>query len=188
MGDVVKGTGIPIAFIEGDGSVQIVDADHPLPIGSGDITIAPGDVEIGAVEIKDVTGENRAAVDGTGRISVVDSAVLGAVDGVEGKLDTLHTDLSAVGTATTNDDVTVDSTSGGVQILASNSSRKGFIVQNTGANNIRVSIGNNPTTTHGIQLAAGASLAMSAPNCPTGAIKAIREGGSNSTCAAIEVV
>lgn len=205
-----------IYFKDGDGNFVAVDADNPLPtnaVVTGEITIDPGDIEVGAVELKDGATDQRAVVDGTGQLSVKDAAVIAAVDtlealitatnaalvtidghvdGVEAKLDTLNTSVvesrDPDGTGTTNDDVTVDATSGGVQILAANSARKGFIVQNTGANAIRVSIGSNATTTHGIQLAAGASMAMSAPYCPVGVIKAIREGANSSTCAAIEVV
>lgn len=97
-------------------------------------------------------------------------------------------EASDAGTATTNTDVVVDATAGGVVILAANAHRKGFIIQNTGADNVRVSIGSNPTATHGIQLRAGESLSMAAPKCPTGLIKAIREGAVSSACAAIEVV
>lgn len=215
-----------IYFIE-DGQLVAVSPENPLPIagdiGAGDIVLAPGDVQIGAVEIKDAAGANRAAVDGTGHLFVVDAALLAAVDGVEalltaidGHVDTLeantdgiealltalgantdgleaalatlHADMNDGGVATTSDDIAVDATAGGVLLLAANADRKGFIVQNTGANAIRVSIGSNAVANHGIQLAAGASLAMSAPKCPTGVIKAIREGANSSTASRIEVV
>lgn len=305
MGDIMRAdpASLQIYFKDSGGNFIAVDEDNPLPTSgggtTGDITIAPGDVQIGAVEIKDGATDQRAVVDGTGQLSVKDIAVIAAVDGleaalaaldahlvgglvdgqihadlttlhadvdtlealitatnvalgsvdghvdgvegllttqagyldglealitatnvalgsvdghvdgiealiaatnaalatqagyldgVEGKLDTLNTDLTAAGTATTNDDIAVTGAVGGVVILAANANRKMFVVQNTGANNIRVSIASNPTATHGIQLAAGESFSMAAPNCPTGAIKAIREGGTDSTCAGIEVV
>lgn len=207
-----------IYFIE-DGQLVAVSPDTPLPVGAeftGDIMIQPGDVQIGAVELKDGATDQRAVVNGGGALLVVDAAVLAAVDGleanmatlighvdgVEGKLDvlhadvdgleaalaTLHADMNDGGVATTSDDIAVDATAGGVVLLAANADRKGFIVQNTGANAIRVSIGSNAVANHGIQLAAGASLAMSAPKCPTGVIKAIREGANSSTASRIEIV
>ena len=38
-----------------------------------EVTISAGDVQIGAVELKDGTGTNRAAIDATGRLAVVQS-------------------------------------------------------------------------------------------------------------------
>lgn len=96
--------------------------------------------------------------------------------------------LNVAGTATHTADATVDSTAGGVTLLALNANRKGAIIQNTGTANIRVSVGGTPTTSTGIQLAAGASLTLAAPFCPTAAVKAIREGGTSSTAAVMEIV
>lgn len=94
---------------------------------------------------------------------------------------------STAGTPTHTADITVDATAGGVTLLASNANRKSAVIQNVGAANIRVSVGGTPTTTNGIQLAPGQTLALSMPYIPTGAIKAIREGGSSSTAAVLEV-
>jgi hypothetical protein len=101
----------------------------------------------------------------------------------------LRVTLDRSGTATDTADQTVDNTGGGVTILAANANRRGATVQNTGAATIRVTVdGTAPTTTKGLQLAAGAVLSLSMPDCPTSAIKAIREGGSNSTVYVSEVV
>lgn len=95
---------------------------------------------------------------------------------------------ATTGTPTHTADITVDSTAGGVTLLAANANRKMAIIQNTGTNPMRVSVGGTPTASNGIQLQGGDSLNISAPYIPTGAIKAIREGASNTTAAVLEIV
>lgn len=72
------------------------------------------------------------------------------------------------------------------QILAANTARKKYIVQNTGAANIRVGI-TGVTATTGFRLVAGGSMVIEMPNCPTNAIFAIREGATNSIAFAQEI-
>lgn len=99
----------------------------------------------------------------------------------------LTAEQGSPGTPNFTTDVAVDNTATGVEVLAAAATRKRLIVQNTGANPVRFSIGSNPTATHGLRLAAGESRAFDAPFCPTGAVRAIREGGSNSTVACCEI-
>lgn len=94
----------------------------------------------------------------------------------------------ASGTPTHQSDITVDGTSGGVTLLAANANRKGVFIQNTGIANMRVSLGGIPTATTGIQLAGGQIMALSTPFIPVGTIKAIRESGTSTTAAVVEIV
>lgn len=97
-------------------------------------------------------------------------------------------DVASTGDANDNDDVVVDATVGGVVLLAANSGRKSALISNVGAATMRVTTdGSDPTPTHGKQLVAGASLSLSSPYCPTAAVKAIREGGTNTSANASEV-
>lgn len=85
-------------------------------------------------------------------------------------------------------DVAVDGTVGGVTVLAANVNRKGAIIQNTGSANMRVTVnGSAAAANRGIQVPPGGLLNLSAPFCPTGVVKAIREGGVSTTAAAIEL-
>lgn len=74
-------------------------------------------------------------------------------------------------------------------ILAANTARKGMIIQNTDAlNNVRVNLaGTDATTTNGIQIKPGQALTLTRPNCPTGAIKAIREGATDAVVHVVEL-
>lgn len=94
---------------------------------------------------------------------------------------------ATAGTPAHTADVTVDATAGGVTLLAANTNRKAAMIQNTGAANMRVSVGGTPTATNGIQVAPGQVLTLSSPYCPTGAIKAIREGATSTTAAPLEI-
>lgn len=93
---------------------------------------------------------------------------------------------SYVPTATHTADNTV--TSASETLLAANTSRKGCILQNTHATeSVRVRLdGGTATTTSGMQLKAGATLALTTPTCPTNAITAIREGSSDVTVHVVE--
>lgn len=142
-----------------------IDSANPLPV---DATLEVGDLEIGAVELKDGSSDNRATVDSAGVQSVKEAA-------------------NVAGTPTHAADITVDATAGGVTLLAANAARKAAIIQNTGTATMRVSIGGTPATNTGFQVAAGGVLRIEAPFCPTGAIKAIREGAVSTTAAPFEV-
>lgn len=95
---------------------------------------------------------------------------------------------SPAGTAADSDDIAVDNTAGGVTILAANANRKSAMIQNVGSANMRVTTDDSaPTATHGKQVGPGDSLVLSQPNCPTAAVKAIREGASDTTASVSEV-
>lgn len=74
-----------------------------------------------------------------------------------------------------------------VSILAANTARKKYIVQNTGTANIRVGV-TGVTATTGFRLVPGGSMVIEMPNCPTNAIFAIREGATSSIAFAQEIV
>lgn len=84
-------------------------------------------------------------------------------------------------------DVTVDNTAGGVVLLAANTARKKLIVQNTGAQPMRVNFGSDPTTTTGLQMPANTTREFGWPYPITSEVKAIREGGTNTTATAMEI-
>lgn len=72
-------------------------------------------------------------------------------------------------------------------ILAANTARKGFIIENVSANNVRVNLaGATATTTNGLRLAENQVLTMLDPFCPKGAITAIREGASDAVLHVVE--
>lgn len=73
-----------------------------------------------------------------------------------------------------------------VQVLASNSSRKTAIIQNTGLANVRIGI-SGVTATTGMRIAPGDMILFDMPFCPTGAIFAIREGSISSIVLAQEI-
>lgn len=75
--------------------------------------------------------------------------------------------------------------SSAVSVLAANASRKKLILQNTGANNVRVGV-SGVTATTGFRLTAGAVVIFDMPHCPTTQIFAIRES-ADSTVLAQEV-
>lgn len=151
------------------------DADNRIrvSIDGGTFELTPGDVEIGAVELKNATDDTRAVI-GT-------STPAAAAGGLTTR------EAPTAGTSTQPADITVDATSGGVVLLAANASRKSAVIQNTGAATMRLRIDGDPTTTRGLQIAAGQSFNIGMPFCPTGAIKAIREGSTSTTAAVMEI-
>jgi hypothetical protein len=93
------------------------------------------------------------------------------------------TDVAAV-TATHTADNTISNAS--ESVLAANTSRVGFIIQNVGTTNVRVNLaGSTATTTNGLQLTPGQVLQMFG-KVPTGAITAIREGAADGTLHVVE--
>lgn len=88
-------------------------------------------------------------------------------------------------TATHTADNTV--TNASETLLAANTARKGFIIQNTHATEkVRIRLdGGVATTTNGLQLGPGASIEMTLP-CSTAAITGIREGASDVTVHVVE--
>lgn len=75
--------------------------------------------------------------------------------------------------------------SSAVSVLAANTARKKLILQNTGANGVRIGIA-AVTATTGMRLAAGQAVVFDMPHCPTNAVFAIRES-ADSTVLAQEV-
>ncbi len=74
-----------------------------------------------------------------------------------------------------------------VQIVAASPTRKQLIICQTSANPVRVGV-TGVTATTGIRLAQGEKLVFDSTSdeCPTDAIFAIREGGVDGTCTALE--
>ena len=70
-----------------------------------------------------------------------------------------------------------------VQILAANANRKGLVIQNVGAANMRVGI-TGVTATTGLKLEPGQT--WEPPAAPTNAIFAIRDGSTDTTALAQE--
>lgn len=95
----------------------------------------------------------------------------------------LTASTSTAGTLANGAETAVSSAA--VSVLAANTSRKKLIVQNTGANAVRIGIA-AVTATTGMRLAAGASIIFDMPHCPTNAVYAIRES-ADSTVLAQEV-
>lgn len=94
-----------------------------------------------------------------------------------------NSEFYATGTLANGAETAVSSTA--VSVLAANADRKKLIVQNVGANAVRVGTTGVAATT-GVRLAAGAALVVDMPHCPTNAIFAIRES-ADSTVLAQEV-
>ena len=74
-------------------------------------------------------------------------------------------------------------------VLADNPNRKGALIQNTGATNpLRITLdGSDPSATKGILIAAGLTVTLSQPYCPTKVVRAIAVTGS-TTVGVTEVV
>lgn len=93
------------------------------------------------------------------------------------------------GEAIDNDDVAVDDTVGGVVLLEANPNRKSALIMNTGEGDMRVTTdGSAPTATHGKPVPVSGWLILSHPYCPIGEVKAIRQGTTNTTANASEVI
>lgn len=171
------------------------------------VTIDPGDVQIGAVEVKDGGSDNRGSVDAagallarikTGEVIGLDAATLAALEtitaAISGTVEVTNdsgtplpvTPAAAAGAVahTADNTVTTDES-----ILAANANRKAFVIQNTGAVDARLRLdGGVATATLGVQLVAGATLILSQPECGVAAVHAISETGVATTFAVAEVV
>lgn len=82
---------------------------------------------------------------------------------------------------------TVTVSSSAIVVLAANPKRKWAIIQQTSANPVRVG-DSLVTATTGISLAQRDKIILEGKDCPTDAIYAIREGGSDGTVSVIEEV
>lgn len=149
------------------------------------IEIAPGDVEIGAVEIKDGSTDQRATVTGGGELLVTatDTIPVSLAAAIEVANDTGNAlPTRETPAAVTIDNIADNDVSTAESIIAANADRKGFLVQNVEADGGEVARvtwdGSTPTATLGAQLRPGAALFMEAPFCGVGAVQAIAESGT----------
>lgn len=171
MADVITS-----ASCAGDGTTEIVvngavvSDSNPLPV---EATVDVGDITIGNVRIEGGVSGSEAEVDLPANLTSADLALA------------VH-DAATAGATTTTTDQAVTNVAG--DVLAASATRKSAIIENTGTANVRVSIGSDATTTHGVQLSPGQSLVLSQPYCPTERVSAIREGATSSTVAVVEVV
>lgn len=98
-------------------------------------------------------------------------------------------DVQSTAEAIDNDDIVIDDTAGGITVLSENKHRKSALVINTGEENMRVTTdGSPPTATHGKRLLPGAALELASPYCPINKVLAIREGDTDTSANASEVV
>lgn len=155
-----------------DDMTAAVQADRVAP-DVQPVTLDAGDLQIGAVEIKDATASTRAIVTTSTPAS--------------GDAGLVTREALNPGTPSQAADVTVDATAGGVTVLAANVNRKSAVIQNVGSANCRVSVGGTPTTTNGIQLTPGQTLTLRRPHCPVGAVKAIRESSTSTSVSVLEI-
>lgn len=147
-----------------------VDADGKV-ITTATLT---GDVEIGAVEIKDGASDQRATVNASGEVLVKDGGGLGALtetapvtdtasSGINGRLQRIAQRLTSIlaamapATAGTGTPSSVASSASSVTILASNASRKRWSVFNesTAILYLDTTGGTASATSYTTQVAAG---------------------------------
>lgn len=125
---------------------------------------------------------------GSGTIAFVAAGGALPVTAVVG-LATGNTSLSSILTAVTGSAATHSNTSiadnNDTQILASNTSRKGLLIQNNSGATVSINLAGGAMTSTtptdaapSIVLAAGASFSASGANCPTGAIMAYQNSGA----------
>jgi len=137
------------------------------------------DIQIGAVEIKNGTTDQRAIVDGSGSLYVKEQTV-GQDVSANSKPVVIASDQSdlkvlSIGTELGNGQVTVDTTVGGVTIVAASGDRKGVLIKNQGTVDCYIGTG-TVTTANGVLLEAGESVPM-----PTDSeIKGITAGSSTT--------
>lgn len=143
----------------------------PVEVVSGDVNIEVGDVQLGAVELKDHDGNTRADIG-----QAVPAANSGGLSVREVPTD---------GTMANGAQTAVSSTA--VEVLAANATRKAAIIQNVGDEPVRVGATGVTATTGWVSLAAGAVFVLQQPYCPSVAVFAIREGGTDSTVLVSEI-
>lgn len=85
-----------------------------------------------------------------------------------------------------NAPVTVSTTA--VQLLPENHARVALILHETGGQPARFDTHDDVAATNGVLLAASTQLVWEGDACPTDAIWAIRQGGSDATVVAAEVI
>lgn len=170
----------PIA-VNSAGAVAINDGGNSITVDgtvsavqSGAWSVAVNNAS-GAAAVNIQDGGNSITVDGTVAIS-------GTVAVTQSTSPWIVSDNS--GTLANGAETAVSSSA--VQIIASNANRKKLIVQNTGTANIRVGI-TGVTATTGARIVPNGTLLYEMPNCPTQAIFAIRESGTDSIAFAEEI-
>ena len=124
-------------------------------------------------------GEN---VDKFGTITAASTATVivyaaTSSEGLDFLLDLEQCNMPVVGT-----DITVDNTSGGVEVVAASPNNCNALVVNNGAETIRCAVKNmSPTATLGIEVVSAASLAVDMRDGIALGMNCIRTGASNST-------
>ena len=159
----------------GNGSARVVDGR--LQVDST-ATLEVSDIQIGAVEIKDGSTDNRASVDSDGKLLVtLDTDLIHSIGGQETVATSIFHEVtinpSKVSSAT-NTAITVGATS--TTVLALNADRKEAILVNDSDEDIYLKYGSGATMNSGIRLnAQGGSLVE---DQYTGIITAICASGS----------
>lgn len=190
--------GVSLRKAASGGSVELGTTTDPVAVAG---TAAAGAAVAGnPVQVGGSDGANARALltDTSGRQRVVGAAADGAVvagdpvlvAGQDGtNVQSLRTDtvgrIELGGTSTLTNGAETAVSNVAIEVLASNANRKSAIIQNTGTANIRVGV-SAVTAVTGAQLEPGDSVRLSVPFVFTGAVFAIREGGSDSIAFAME--
>jgi len=173
VGDSMPAKAVAIGFYSGDegGIAQVDDSTRRLPI-SGTVTIGSalpaGTNRIGVVTIGGGTVTIGAGTAQIGSVTVGNSVTIGSLPAISGTV----TANSSNGSLTTRFGSVTTANTAFATSAVTNSNRKYLLIQNitTASNVITVGVGFTPTTTQGIQLAAGAGLTFEGSYIPTGAV------------------
>lgn len=129
------------------------ETKRSLPVVAWNVNVAD-DPALGNVVPVQITNISGGAIGSGNPLSISGTVTVGAMP--NGSLTTRFGSVTTANTAQITSAVT-------------NSSRKYLLVQNIATSTVTIGIGFSPTTTQGIQLAAGAGLTFDA-FCPTGAV------------------
>lgn len=164
MSDTKSG-GTPSAFevigtVDAQGKAQAVSAALPLPVN-----LATGDIEIGAVELKDATSSNRAVVSAGGALSV-DGPL---TDAQLAARTVLVDSTTADGFMTADGTKNVTTAATAVQLLSASTPCKWVIVSARPANTGKIVVGRSTVVAaagseRGIVLAAGQAAGFAVSN------------------------
>jgi len=146
-----------------------VNSDGSINIGSmtgtfaGSVSLNPGDIQIGAVEVKD---------DSTGsRLNIVSGGDIGNWIGVQL--------VGGISSVNQEGKISVGNTKTGV--IAANSSRRFAIFVNDSDEDIYLSLGNNAAMNEGIRLnSSGGYFEINGTNLYTGSVTAICSSGTKN--------
>lgn len=167
---------------------QAVTLTEPISVddNGSSLTVDATDLDIRnltfAADKVDASGSVLGA--GSNNIGDVDVLTLPALPAGTNNIGDV--DIASMPTGTLANGAQTAVSSSAVSILASNANRKKLIVQNVGAVNMRVGV-TGVTATTGTLLLPNGTLILAMPYCPTQAIFAIRDGGSDTTALAQEV-